>query len=97
MLEPASVRGDRRIVAILEGLTAAEREMLGSLTIQDLFVLEQYRGCGIGKAMLKRLAQIATERGWAEWNGQCSTGTPARKISTARKARAQWMTGRCGV
>jgi membrane protein len=34
--EPASVHGDRRIVAILEGLTAAEREMLGSLTIQDL-------------------------------------------------------------
>jgi membrane protein len=34
--EPASVHGDSRIVAILEGLTAAEREMLGSLTIQDL-------------------------------------------------------------
>src|SRR5229473_2667469 len=37
-MEPASIRGDRRIVAILEGLTAAEREMLGSLTIQDLVV-----------------------------------------------------------
>jgi membrane protein len=34
--EPASFHGDGRIVAILEGLTAAEREMLGSLTVQDL-------------------------------------------------------------
>ena len=34
--EPASVHGDSRIVAILEGLTAAEHEMLGALTIQDL-------------------------------------------------------------
>ncbi len=37
-MEPASVHGDSRIVAILDGLTAAEREMLGSLTIQDLVV-----------------------------------------------------------
>jgi GNAT superfamily N-acetyltransferase len=40
------------------------------LYLEDLFVLEQYRGCGIGKAILKRLAQITTERGWArmEWS-----------------------------
>jgi GNAT superfamily N-acetyltransferase len=40
------------------------------LYLEDLFVLEQYRGCGIGKALLRRLAQITTERGWArmEWS-----------------------------
>lgn len=37
--------------------------------LENLFVLPEYRGCGIGKAMLKRLAQIAMERGcgWLEW------------------------------
>ena len=43
--------------------------------LEDLFVRPEYRGRGIGKAMLKRLARIAVERGcgrleWAclDWN-----------------------------
>jgi GNAT superfamily N-acetyltransferase len=43
--------------------------------LEDLFVLPEYRGQGYGKAILKRLAQIAVERGcgrleWAclDWN-----------------------------
>ncbi|MBN1397192.1 MAG: GNAT family N-acetyltransferase [Bacteroidetes bacterium] len=37
--------------------------------IEDLFVLEQYRGFGIGKALLKHLAKIAIDRncGRLEW------------------------------
>jgi membrane protein len=35
-IAPATIRGDHRIAAILEGLTAAEREMLGGLTVFDL-------------------------------------------------------------
>ena len=37
--------------------------------LEDLFVLEEYRGKGYGKAMLKKLAQIAVERGCGrlEW------------------------------
>ena len=45
------------------------------LYLEDLFVLPQYRGRGYGKAILKRLARIAVERGcgrleWAclDWN-----------------------------
>ena len=45
------------------------------LYLEDLFVLPEYRGKGYGKAVLKRLAQIAVERGcgrleWAclDWN-----------------------------
>ena len=45
------------------------------LYLEDLFVLPEYRGKGYGKAILKRLAQIAVERGcgrleWAclDWN-----------------------------
>lgn len=37
--------------------------------LEDLFVLEEYRGRGYGKALLRRLAQIAVERGCGrlEW------------------------------
>lgn len=39
------------------------------LYLEDLFVLPKYRGMGVGKAMLKRLAQLAVERGCGrfEW------------------------------
>lgn len=39
------------------------------LYLEDLFVLPEYRGCGYGKAILRRLAGIAVERGCGrlEW------------------------------
>ncbi len=48
----------------------------GGLYLEDLFVLPEWRGKGYGKALLRRLAQLALERGcgrleWAclDWNG----------------------------
>ena len=45
------------------------------LYLEDLFVLPEYRGKGYGKAILKKLASIAVERGggrmewwWLDWN-----------------------------
>lgn len=37
--------------------------------LEDLFVLPEHRGTGAGRALLTRLAQITTERGWKrlEW------------------------------
>lgn len=47
----------------------------GGIYLEDLFVLPEHRGKGFGKAILRRLAQIARERGcgrleWAclDWN-----------------------------
>lgn len=41
----------------------------GGIYLEDLFVKPQYRGFGYGKAILKKLAQIAVERncGRLEW------------------------------
>ena len=38
--------------------------------LEDLFVLPEHRGCGLGKAMLRRLAALAVERGCGrfEWS-----------------------------
>jgi GNAT superfamily N-acetyltransferase len=45
------------------------------LYLEDLFVLEEYRGRGIGGALMRRLVELAAERGWArmdwavlDWN-----------------------------
>ena len=40
------------------------------LYLEDLFVLREFRGYGLGKALLQRLAQIAVERncGRMEWS-----------------------------
>ncbi|MGN0034720.1 MAG: GNAT family N-acetyltransferase [Coriobacteriales bacterium] len=39
--------------------------------LEDLFVLPDYRGRGLGKALLRRLAQIAMERGCGRLEWSC--------------------------
>lgn len=41
----------------------------GGIYVEDLFVYPEYRGCGYGKALLKKMAEIALERdcGRLEW------------------------------
>ena len=39
--------------------------------LEDLFVLEEYRGRGYGKALLRRLAQITVERGCGRLEWSC--------------------------
>ena len=41
------------------------------LYLEDLFVLPEYRGKGCGKALLRRLAQIARERGCGRMEWWC--------------------------
>ena len=43
----------------------------GGLYLEDLFVLPEYRGKGCGKALLKRLAQIAVERNYGRIEWRC--------------------------
>ncbi len=46
-------------------------QCLPGLYLEDLFVMEEYRGRGFGGAMLKRLAQIARERGCGRFEWIC--------------------------
>ena len=41
------------------------------LYLEDLFVLPEYRGKGLGKALLGKLAQIAVERGYGRMEWSC--------------------------
>ena len=45
------------------------------LYLEDLFVMPEYRGKGYGKALLKKLASIAVERGCGRFEWSVSTGT----------------------
>lgn len=46
-------------------------QCLPGLYLEDLFVMEEYRGRGFGRAMLRRLAQIAKERGCGRFEWIC--------------------------
>ena len=49
----------------------AEMTDIGGIYLEDLFVLPEYRGKGYGKALLKKLAQIAVERGCGRFEWSC--------------------------
>ena len=60
------------------------------LYLEDIFVLERFRGFGIGKALFKQMAQTAIERGCArlEW-AMLDWNRPAQEFYRARGAVAK--------
>jgi GNAT superfamily N-acetyltransferase len=60
------------------------------LYLEDFFVPEKLRGLGVGKALFKRMAQLAVERGWArmEW-AVLDWNHPAEEFYRARGAVAK--------
>ena len=67
------------------------------LYLEDLFVLPEYRGRGHGKALLKRLAAIALERGCGRMEWCClDWNTPSIGFYKSLGARAmeEWTTYR---
>ncbi|HVN91272.1 MAG TPA: GNAT family N-acetyltransferase [Candidatus Binataceae bacterium] len=67
------------------------------LYLEDLYVLEDYRGRGIGQALLARLQEIVGERGWGrmEW-AVLNWNTPAQGFYREMGARpmTEWTTWR---
>jgi GNAT superfamily N-acetyltransferase len=60
------------------------------LYLEDFFVPERFRGQGVGKALFKRMARLAIERGWArmEWS-VLDWNRPAQQFYRARGAIAE--------
>jgi GNAT superfamily N-acetyltransferase len=67
------------------------------LYLDDLFVVEEYRGRGVGGALMRRLSEIAIERGWGrmEW-AVLNWNTPAQSFYREIGARpmSEWTTWR---
>ncbi len=64
------------------------------LYLEDLIVSAEHRGLGAGKKILKRLAQIAVERGCGRFEWSClDWNTPAREFyhSIGAVAQDEWV------
>jgi GNAT superfamily N-acetyltransferase len=48
--------------------------------LEDIYVTEAARGCGVGRRLMTRLAAIAIERGWARIDFQVLDWNPARNF-----------------
>ncbi|MBK8725681.1 MAG: GNAT family N-acetyltransferase [Holophagaceae bacterium] len=67
------------------------------LYLEDLFVRPEFRGCGIGKALLQRLARIAVDRGCTRYVWQVlDWNTPSIEFYEAMGAKVMrdWLTCR---
>jgi len=67
------------------------------LHLEDIFVLPEYRGRGIGTAMLRKIAGIAVERGCGRFEWAClDWNTPAIEFyrSLGAEPMSEWTTYR---
>ena len=67
------------------------------LYLEDIYVLPEYRGRGIGKAMLRELARIAVKRGYGRFELSClDWNTPSIEFyrSIGAEAMSDWTTYR---
>jgi GNAT superfamily N-acetyltransferase len=67
------------------------------LYLEDIFVLPEYRGHGIGKAMLAKIASIAVERGYGRMEWAClDWNEPSIEFyhSIGAEAMSEWTTYR---
>ena len=61
--------------------------------LEDLYVMPEHRGCGIGKALLRELARISVQRGYGRLEWQClDWNTPSIDfyLSLGARQKSEW-------
>jgi len=69
----------------------------GGMYLEDIFVMPQFRGNGVGKAILSELARIAVTRGYGRLDWSClDWNTPSIELylSLGAKPMDEWTTFR---
>jgi GNAT superfamily N-acetyltransferase len=69
-------------------------EACESVLLNDLFVAEDARGGGIGRALIEAAAEVARERGapYVEWSTAPDNHTAQRLYDTTGAERSEWIT-----
>jgi GNAT superfamily N-acetyltransferase len=65
-----------------------------SVLMNDLYVIEEVRGQGVGRALIEATAEIARERGvpFIEWSTAPDNHTAQRLYDTTGAERSEWFT-----
>jgi GNAT superfamily N-acetyltransferase len=68
-------------------------EACESVLMNDLFVVEEMRGAGVGRALIEATAEIARERGvpFVEWATAPDNATAQRLYDSTGAERSEWV------
>lgn len=68
-------------------------EACESVLMNDLFVIEEVRGAGVGRALIEATAEIARERGvpFVEWSTAPDNVTAQRLYDSTGAERSEWI------
>lgn len=69
-------------------------EACGSVLMNDLYVVEDSRGQGVGRALIEATAEVARERGvpFVEWSTAPDNHTAQRLYDSTGAERSEWFT-----
>jgi GNAT superfamily N-acetyltransferase len=74
-------------------------EAVESVLMNDLYVVEEARGKGVGRALIEATAEVARERGAAfvEWSTAPDNDTAQRLYDSTGAERSEWLSYELGV
>jgi GNAT superfamily N-acetyltransferase len=70
-------------------------EGVHGIYLEDLYVMPEYRGSGLGRALLSSWLDLPLNGATQGLSGRFSIGTSQLSTSTAASERSQWRSGPC--